>query len=71
MRGYQLRELREAYGMTHHLARSLHMSIETIVRIEHGDVESMRVETLRRCVEGLGGTLKIEVQLGDTTLTIA
>ena len=72
VRGYRLRELREAYGMTQlDLARSLHMSVETIVRIEHGDVESMRVETLRRHVEGLGGTLRIEVQLGDTSFIIA
>jgi transcriptional regulator with XRE-family HTH domain len=72
VRGYRLRELREAYGMTQlDLARSLHISVETIVRIEHGDVESMRVETLRRYVEGLGGTLKVEVELGDSRFTLA
>jgi DNA-binding XRE family transcriptional regulator len=72
VRGYRLRDLRETYGMTQlDLARSLHMSIETISRIEHGDIESMRIETLRRCVEGLGGTLKVEVELGDTRFRLA
>ena len=41
------------------------------MRIEHGDVEQMRVETLRRYVESLGGKLRIEVELGDTRYTIA
>ena len=72
VRGYRLRELRETYGMTQlDLARSLHMSVETIARIEHGELDQMRIEMLRRYVEGLGGTLKVEVQLGDTRFTIA
>ncbi len=72
VRGYRLRELRETYGMTQlDLARSLHMSLDTIGRVEHGDVEHMHVDTLRRYVEGLGGTLKVEVRLGDTSFTIA
>lgn len=72
VRGYRLRELRETYGLTQvDMAKDLHMSQDTIVRIEHGDVEQMRVETLRRYVESLGGKLRIEVELGDTRYTIA
>jgi predicted transcriptional regulator len=72
VRGYRLRELRETYALRQvDLAGSLHMSQETNSRIEHGDVEQMRIETLRRYVESLGGTLKVEVELGDTRFTIA
>jgi predicted transcriptional regulator len=72
VRGYRLRDLRETYGLTQlEQAESLHMSLGTISRIEHGDIEQMRVETLRRYVESLGGKLHIEVELGDTRHTIA
>ena len=69
---YRLRELRETYGMTQlDLAQSLHMSAETISRIEDGKIDSMRIEPLLRYVDGLGATLKVESQAGNIRSTLA
>lgn len=72
VRGYQLRELREAANMTQvELAALLNVSQNRISRIEKGDIERSQVDTLRRYVEALGGRLKVEVELGDSTVQIA
>ncbi|WP_449373077.1 hypothetical protein [Arthrobacter psychrolactophilus] len=34
-------------------------------RIEHGDIDRAQIDTLRKYVEAIGGTLRIEVELGD------
>lgn len=72
LRAYRLRELREAAEMTQvQLADSLHVSQNRISRIEHGDIERTQVDTLRKYVEAFGGTLHIEVAMGDDRFTIA
>ena len=71
-RGYRLRELREDYGMTQEqLAKSANISLRQVEQIERGDVASMQLETLRRCVEALGASLRVEVELGDTRYRLA
>lgn len=66
VRAYRLRELREAAGLTQvELASRLQVSQNRVSRIEHGDIERAQIDTLRRYVEALGGTLRVEVAYGD------
>lgn len=72
VRAYRLRELREQAAMTQvQLADALDVSQNRISRIEHGDIERTQVDTLRRYVEAFGGTLHIEVSVGDDRFTLA
>ncbi len=67
-RGYRLREMREALGMTQgDLARSAGISQRQISRTERGDFGSMTIGTLRRHIEALGGTLRVDVEVGNDT----
>lgn len=69
---YQLRELREALNLTQvELAARLDVSQNRVSRLEHGDLERTQIDTLRRYVEALGATLRIEVQLGDERIRLA
>jgi len=72
VRAYRLRELREASNLTQvELASRLHVSQNRVSRIEHGDVERAQVDTLRKYVEAIGGTLRVEVEYGDERIQIA
>ncbi|MFH5822840.1 helix-turn-helix domain-containing protein [Georgenia sp. AZ-5] len=72
VRAYRLRELREASELTQvELAERLHVSQNRVSRIEHGEIERTQVDTLRRYVEAVGGTLRVEVELGDERIQIA
>ena len=42
-----------------------------VSKIEHGDIEHTRVDTLRRYAEALGGTLHIEIEVGGKRMTVA
>lgn len=72
VRAYRLRELRVASELTQvQLAERLHVTQNRVSRIEHGDVDRAHVDTLRKYVEAIGGTLHIEVELGDERIQIA
>ncbi|GGH66378.1 helix-turn-helix domain-containing protein [Rothia aerolata] len=72
VRAHQLKEIRKAQQKTQvELAESLHVSQNRISRLEKGDINRAQVETIRKYVESLGGTLNIEAQFGDTTYKIA
>ncbi len=72
VRAYQLRELREALGLTQvELAKVLEVSQNRVSRLEHGDIERTQVDTLRRYVEAVGGQLRVEVEIGDRRIQIA
>ena len=72
VRAYRLRELREASHLTQvELAERLDVSQNRVSRIEHGDIERAQVDTLRKYVEALGGTLHVEVEYGDERIQIA
>lgn len=72
VRAYRLRELRQASNLTQvELAARLHVSQNRVSRLEHGDIERTQVDTLRRYVEALGGTLHIEVEHGDERIQLA
>lgn len=72
IRAYRLRELRESMSITQvELADRLHVSQNRVSKIEHGDIEHSQVDTLRRYIEAVGGTLRVEVIIGDEQFTIA
>ena len=72
VRAYRLKELRKELNITQvELAQLLHVSQNRISRIEHGDIEKSQVDTLRKYVEAVGGTLTLEVQVGDRKFQLA
>lgn len=72
VRAYKLRELRELLAMTQtDVAQTLEISQKRVSEIERGQVDRTKVDTLRRYADALGGTLKVEVQVGDETYQIA
>lgn len=72
VRAYKLRELREMLAMTQtDVAQTLEISQRRVSEIERGQVDRTKVDTLRRYADALGGTLKVEVQVGDETYQIA
>lgn len=71
-RAWRLRELREGSELTQvELARQLSVSQNRVSKIERGDIDKTQVDTLRRYVEALGGTLHLEVHIGEDTFKIA
>ncbi|HOC14392.1 MAG TPA: XRE family transcriptional regulator [Propionicimonas sp.] len=71
-RAWRLRELRERFEITQvELAGRLQVSQNRVSTIERGDIDRAQVDTLRRYVEALGGTMTLEVHVGDETFTIA
>jgi len=72
VRAYKLRELREMLALTQtDVAKSLEISQKRVSEIERGQVDFTKVDTLRRYADALGGTLRVEVQVGDETFQIA
>lgn len=72
VRAYRLRELREQAEMTQtDVAERIGTGQRRVSKIEHGDIEHTRVDTLRRYAEALGGTLHVEIEVGDKRMTIA
>jgi DNA-binding XRE family transcriptional regulator len=72
VRAYRLRELREMLAMTQtEVATVLEISQKRVSEIERGQVDRAKVDTLRRYADALGGTLRVEVQVGDETFQIA
>lgn len=71
-RGYRLREMREALGMSsEYLANTLQVSTLQIEQIENGDIEQLPISLIRAYVEAVGWELRVEVDLGDTRYRIA
>ncbi len=72
VRAYRLRELREEADLTQtELAERIGTGQRRVSKIEHGDIERTQVDTLRRYAEALGGTLHVEIEVGDRRMTIA
>ena len=69
---FRLREIRESMAITQvELAERLNVSQNRVSRIEHGDIDRAQLDTLRRYVEAVGGTLRVEVVIGDDQILIA
>ena len=63
---YRLRELRESQGMTHKdVADILGVSRRRVSEIERGQSDRIKLDTLRRYVQALGGTLRVEAHVGE------
>lgn len=72
VRACRLQELRKSVAMTQEqLAERLGVGQNRVSNIEHGDLERVRIDTLRRYVEAVGGSLRVEVELGDERFQIA
>ncbi|HET9660910.1 MAG TPA: helix-turn-helix domain-containing protein [Thermomicrobiales bacterium] len=71
-RGYRLREMREALGMSpDYLANKMQVSTLQIEQIENGDIEQLPISVIRAYVEAVGWELQVEIDLGDTRYRIA
>lgn len=63
LRAYRLRELREESELTQvALAELLHVSQNRVSRIERGELDRTQLDTLRRYIEALGGTLHLQAE---------
>ncbi len=72
VRAYKLRELREMLALTQtDVASVLEISQKRVSEIERGQVDRTKVDTLRRYADALGGTLRVEVTVGEETYQIA
>lgn len=68
---YRLREVREEQSKTQkELAESLGVSQRRVSEIENGELERIKLDTLRRYVEALGGSLYVQALIGDQTYPI-
>lgn len=72
VRAYRLRELREASGLTQQeLAARIGVGQRQVSKIEHGDLDSAKVGTIRKYLEAVGGDLVVEYVDGDRRLQVA
>ena len=63
---YRLRELREDAGYTQtSLAAAIGVGQNRVSQMEHGDLGTSRVDTLRKYVEATGGELEVAVKRPD------
>jgi len=71
-RAFRLAELREAQQLNQtELGRQIGVGQRTVSKIEHGQIEHSKVETIRKYIEGLGGEVEIVAKFGDAAYTIA
>lgn len=72
VRSYRLRELREQAGLTQaQLAQRLGVGQRQVSKIEHGDLDSTTIRTIRGYLEAVGGGLSIEYVVGDQRVKVA
>jgi DNA-binding XRE family transcriptional regulator len=63
---YRLRELREAAGFTQTtLAAAIGVGQNRVSQMEHGELGTSRVDTLRKYVAATGGELELSVKRPD------
>jgi DNA-binding XRE family transcriptional regulator len=71
-RAYRLAELRQARHLNQaELGKQIGVGQRTVSKIERGKIESSKLETVRRYVEGLGGQVEVVARFGDEAYTIA
>lgn len=72
VRAYRLRELREQAGLTQaQLAERIGVGQRQVSKIEHGDLDSARIGTIRSYLEAVGGGLTVEYVMGDQRVQVA
>lgn len=66
-----LRTARTEGGMTQvELAKTMGVSQNRISRMENGDMAAMSLDTIRRYIEALGGTLSLIAELPSGKITL-
>lgn len=72
VRAHRLAETRERLRVTQRqLADQLGISQASISKIERGDIEHAKIETIAKYIQGLGGTLDVTARFGNTSYRIA
>ena len=72
VRLYRLRELREQAKLTQQaMAQELHVSQNSVSKLERGNIDHAQMRTLKKYVETLGGSLKVEATFGYTSYRIS
>ena len=67
----ELRRLRSTRNLTQaDLAQRMGLSQRRVSAIEHATETALKLDTLRRYVEGLGGTLEVAAVFGDERFNI-
>lgn len=70
-RAHRLRELREQIGLTQlQLADLIGIGRRIVSRIEHGDLEDIRLGILRAYIENVGAELSVSSVLDDEHIRI-
>lgn len=69
---YNLREARKARHMTQtELAQAMGVSQNRVSRMENGDIGSMSLDTIRRYIEAVGGTVTLIADLPTGRVSLA
>ncbi|MBB3172162.1 helix-turn-helix domain-containing protein [Parvibacter caecicola] len=69
---YNLREARKASHMTQvELARAMGVSQNRVSRMESGDIGSMSLDTIRRYIEAVGGSVTLVADLPTGRVSLA
>lgn len=69
---YELKEARKKRHLTQiQVALRMKVSQKRISELESGDIGHLRLSTLRRYAEALGGRLRISVELPEGTIPLA
>lgn len=72
IRAHQLRELREAVGLTQvELAQRIGVGQRQVSKIEHGELDNAKIGTIRKYLEAVGGDLVVEYVSGDQRVQVA
>lgn len=72
VRAYELKQARKACSMTQgDIAAKMGVSQKRVSDLENGNIDVVQVDTLRRYVAGLGGTLEINAKLPQGTIQLA
>ena len=68
--GYHLAQMRKQQGMTQsQVATTMGVSQVRVSRMEHGDIEKMRVESIAAYVAAIGGHLRLVADFGTASTT--
>lgn len=71
-RAYKLQEARKAERLTQSdVAERMGISQARVSELESADVSSLKVSTLERYAEALGGTFEAIIQIGEKTIRLA
>lgn len=71
IKGYELQQARKACRMTQkEVAAKMGVSQRRISDLENGSIDVMQVDTLRRYITSLGGTLEIKAILPEVSLDL-